>query len=62
MTGMASAVRQLDGASARLAKPVPADPVADRVEQITAQHSFAANVATVRTADQMIGTLIDIVA
>jgi len=32
------------------------------IEQITAQHSVAANVATVRTADEMIGTLIDIVA
>jgi len=62
MTGMASAVRQLDRASVRLAQPEPVDPLGDRVAQITAQHSFAANIATVRTADQMLGTLIDIVA
>jgi flagellar hook protein FlgE len=32
------------------------------VEQITAQHAFEANIATVRTADEMLGTLINIVA
>jgi hypothetical protein len=62
MSGMASAAARLDRASARIAQPEPADLVADRVEQITAQHAFAANVATVRTADEMIGTLIDTIA
>jgi hypothetical protein len=62
MSGVASAVRRFDRASADIAQPQPADPIGDRVEQIVAQHSVAANVATIRTADQMIGTLIDIVA
>jgi flagellar hook protein FlgE len=62
MSGMANAMNRFDRASARIAQPEPADPVADRVEQLTAQHAFAANLATVRTADQMIGTLIDTIA
>lgn len=68
MTGMATAVAKLDRASARIAEADPAapdadaDPVRDRVDQLTAEHAFAANVATVRTADEMLGTLIDIVA
>jgi hypothetical protein len=62
VTGMTSAVSRFDRASARIAQPEPADPVSDRVEQITAQHAFAANVATVRTADEMLGTLINTIA
>jgi flagellar hook-associated protein FlgK len=61
MSGMAEAAGRFDRASARIARPQPDDLVRDRVEQITAQHAFAANVATVRTADEMIGSLIDIV-
>lgn len=62
MSGMADATSRFDGASARIARPESGDVVRDRVEQIAAEHDFAANVATVRTADEMIGTLIDIVA
>jgi flagellar hook-associated protein FlgK len=62
MSGMTSAVNQFDRASARIARAGPNDPIRDRVEQITAQHAFAANVATIRTADEMIGTLIDTIA
>jgi flagellar basal body rod protein FlgG len=61
MSGMAEAAGRFDRASARIAQPQPDDAVGDRVQQITAQHAFAANVATVRTADEMIGSLIDIV-
>lgn len=61
MSGMAEAAGRFDRASARIAQPEPEDTAGDRVEQITAQHAFAANVATVRTADEMIGTLINIV-
>lgn len=59
MTGMASAVRRFDRASADIASAAPQDPIRDRVEQITAQHDLAANAATIRTADEMLGTLID---
>jgi flagellar hook protein FlgE len=62
MSGMASAVTQLDRASARIAQEPLADPVGDRVEQLTAQHTFTANLETIRTADDMLGTLIDITA
>ena len=62
MSGMADAANRFDRASARIARPEPSDLVGDRVDQITATHDFAANVATVRAADEMIGMLIDIVA
>ena len=62
MSGMAAAAGRFDRASARIAQPDPEDVVGDRVDQITAQHAFEANVATVRTADEMIGSLINIVA
>jgi len=71
MSGMASAVTKFDRASARIAQagdPTSApgaggdDLIGDRVDQITAAHAFAANIATVRTADDMLGTLINTVA
>jgi flagellar hook protein FlgE len=62
MSGMANATSRLDRASARIAQPETGDLVRDRVDQIVAQHDFAANVAMVRTADEMLGMLIDIVA
>ena len=62
MSGMASATSRFDRASARIAQEPQADPIGDRVEQMTAAHAFAANVATVRAADDMVGTLINIIA
>jgi len=59
MAGMASAMSRFDRASADIASEKPADPIRDRVEQITAQHDVEANAATIRTADDMLGTLID---
>jgi len=59
MSGLARAVERFDRASARIASAEPADPIRDRVEQITAEHDFAGNVATIRAADEMLGTLID---
>jgi hypothetical protein len=59
MSGMAGAVARFDRASARIANQQPDDLIGDRVEQITAQHEVAANAATIRTADEMLGTLID---
>ncbi|HEY0986367.1 MAG TPA: hypothetical protein VGD80_04910 [Kofleriaceae bacterium] len=55
-------MRRFDRASADLAGAEPGDPVRDRVEQIVAQHDVAANAATIRTADDMLGTLIDTLA
>jgi flagellar hook protein FlgE len=62
MSGMANAVNRFDQASARVAQPETTDPVRDRVDQLSAQHDFEANIATVRTADEMIGTLINTIA
>jgi flagellar basal body rod protein FlgG len=59
MSGMAAALSRFDRASARIASEQPEDPIRDRVEQITAQHDLEANAATIRTADEMLGTLID---
>jgi hypothetical protein len=59
MTGMATAVRKLDAASARIAQPAPENLVGDRVEQMMAQHELTGNLATLRTADEMLGTLIN---
>ncbi|HEY0192910.1 MAG TPA: hypothetical protein VGC42_17460 [Kofleriaceae bacterium] len=74
---MAAAVDRFDRASTRVAQagadvdPATAtataagdddDLVRDRVEQLSDEHAFAANAATIRTADEMVGTLIDTVA
>lgn len=59
---MAHAVSRFDRASARIAQPEPSDLIAERAEQIVAEHSFTANLATIRTADDMLGSLIDIMA
>lgn len=61
MSGMTQAAGRFDRASAGIAQSEPEDIARDRVDQIAAQHAFAANVATVRTADEMIGSLIHIV-
>ena len=67
MSGMAAAVDRFDRAAARVARAgtedaPEGDVIRDRVEQIADQHAFAANLATVRTADEMVGTLINTIA
>lgn len=59
---MSGALDRFDRASARLAQPASSDPVRDGADQITAQRSFEANLSTVRTADDMLGALLDITA
>ena len=60
--GMAAAVDRFDASARRTV----ADPLSDLggeiVERIAAQTGFEANVAVVRTADDMIGTLLDVMA
>ncbi len=61
--GMTNAVSQLDAAASRVAG---AGPVDDRayaqaaVDLAQSKAQFAANVAVVRVADQMMGALLDI--
>ena len=62
MSGISGAVRSFDAAASRTARPDQADPVRDRVDELTAQHTFEANLATIRTADDMVGTLIHVIA
>ena len=52
--------------SARRARRTAADPLADlageTVERMTAETAFKANVAVLKTADEMYGSLLDILA
>ena len=60
--GMAMQAERFERTAQRIAK-LPGgegDLVADTVEQIDAKQAFAANVAVARTADEMLGTLINI--
>ena len=62
LSGISNATSRFDRAASRIAQPEPSDLIGDRVEQITAQHAFEANLATIRTADDMVGTLINTIA
>ena len=60
--GLRDATTRFESAAARTARPDGAGDVDAVVDQIAATHDVAANVAVVRTADEMVGTLLDIVA
>ena len=62
MSGLASASQRFDRAATKIAQPADDTLIGDRVDQITAEHAFTANLATIRTADDMVGTLINTVA
>jgi flagellar basal body rod protein FlgC len=55
-------MQRFERSAERVARSPQPDYVQETVEQMTAQHAVAANVAVVRTADAMTGTLFDIVA
>lgn len=62
--GLIAAVRRLDASAQRSAQnPQPnadIDYVGETIEQIEAKHAFSANVSVIKTADQMMGELLDI--
>ena len=60
--GIASGIDSFNHAAARIARP--ADPTLERdiVQTIADSHGVAANAKVLRAADEMVGTLIDIVA
>lgn len=60
--GIASRIDSFNRAAARIA--TPADPTLERdvVQTIADSHGVAANAKVLRAADEMVGTLIDIVA
>ena len=55
-------VQRFERSAERVARAPQPDYVRETVEQMTAQHAVKANVAVIRTADAMVGTLFDIVA
>jgi hypothetical protein len=57
--GMATATNQLNQIASRQAFGSD-DPVQDAVGEITASTDFKANVAVLKTADQMAGALLDL--
>jgi hypothetical protein len=52
---------RFDRSAARVAGAQP-DYVRETVEQVGVQYGVEANVAVIKTADQMVGTLFDVVA
>lgn len=64
--GMLAASRRFEASAFRVAQM--GDPAAnvdlgrEVVEQVTAKHEFSANAAVMRTADDMMGDLLDILA
>jgi hypothetical protein len=60
-SGLAAQFQRFSQSAARVARPDPQpDMVAETVEQIASRSVAAANVAVIRTADQMTGELINI--
>ena len=64
--GMFAASKKFEASAFRVAQmgdpDAQVDLVAETVEQISAKHEFSANAAVIRTADDMLGDLLDIVA
>jgi flagellar hook protein FlgE len=65
-SGLQAAHASLDRSATRVARwgttdaaAAPAGLTAEAVAQIEARHRFAANLQTVKTADALLGTLID---
>jgi flagellar basal body rod protein FlgC len=64
-SGLAAATARLDASAQRTARwgqDPSVDLAKEAVEQITAKAEFKANAAVIRTADQMMGELLDILA
>jgi hypothetical protein len=60
--GIASAVARFDQSAARTAAAPLDDLAAETVERMQAKVALSANVAVLRTADDMTGTLLDMLA
>ena len=60
--GIASAVVRFDQSAARTAAAPLDDLAAETVERLEAKVALSANVAVLRTADAMTGTLLDMLA
>ena len=60
--GMQNAANRFEASARRTAEGSLDDLAVEAVEQIRAKTDFAANAAVVRTADEMVGTLLDVLA
>jgi flagellar basal body rod protein FlgC len=60
--GIADATARFDASARRTAADPLADLAGETVERMTAEIALKANVAVLRTADDMAGTLLDILA
>jgi flagellar basal body rod protein FlgG len=64
--GMFAASKKFEASAFRVAQMgdpnADVDLVAETVEQISAKHEFSANVQVIKTADDMLGDLLDIIA
>jgi len=60
--GMNDALARFDASARRTAARPTADPAGEAVERVRAEIAFRANAAALRTADEMTGTLLDMLA
>lgn len=60
--GINAAFARLDASAARTAADPLGNLAGEAVERITAKTELSANVAVLRTADEMTGTLLDMLA
>lgn len=62
VSGIASATSRFEASAARTAADPLANLAGEVVERITAETELKANVAVLRSADEMTGTLLDMLA
>ena len=62
INGIQSSMRLMEKAALEAQKGVEGDIAQSQVDMITAKHSLKANIAALRTADEMYRSLIDIFA
>lgn len=60
--GIAGATERFAASAARTARDPLADLAGETVERMTAKTAFSANIAVLKTADEMYGSLLDILA
>lgn len=60
--GAAAASARFEASARRTAASPLADPAGEAVERVSAEIAFRANAAGLRTADEMTGTLLDMLA
>lgn len=60
--GLNNALQRFEASARRTAENPLADPGGEAVERIHAEIALAANVQVIRTADRMMGSLLDMLA